>query len=88
MPFATDSSSKYAPLGPEELKFRLLDLDFKKKSSPMMQLADMYLYPLSRSGYDQLYRPLKMLREHKKIIDLVLPEEDIPHCGVKYSCFD
>jgi hypothetical protein len=88
MPFAKDNSLKYGPLSPDELRFRLVDLDFKTKSSAMIQLADLYLYPLCRSGYDQLYRPLKLLRENKKIIDLRLTDEEVPQLGVKYSCFD
>jgi hypothetical protein len=43
MSFATDNMAKYAPLSATELAETLYDLDFKKKSSPMVQVADLYL---------------------------------------------
>lgn len=88
MPFAKDNSEKYGPLMADDLRFRLLDLDFKRKTSAMMQLADLYLYPICRSGYDQLYRSLKLLREHGKLVDCVVEDDELKHLGVKYSCFD
>ena len=88
MPFAKDNSEKYGPLTADELKFRLLDLEFKRKTSAMVQLADLYLYPICRSGYDQLYRPLKLLREHGKLVDCLIEGDELRHLGVKYSCFD
>lgn len=88
MPFAQASSEKYGALTAEELRFRLLDLKFKRKSSPPLQLADLFLYPMCRSGYDELYRPLKFMRDHRKLLDCHLPEDAIPTTGIKYSCFD
>lgn len=88
MPFSKDTSEKYGPLSAEELKFRLLDQSFKRKTSAMIQLADLYLYPLCRSGYDNLYRPLKLLKSHSKIVDHVVDPEEVKHLGLKYSCFD
>lgn len=88
MPFAKDNSSKYGPLSAEDLKFRLLDQNFKRKSSPMMQLADLYLYPICRGPYDPNYHPTQMLVEAKKTIDCVIGGDAVPHLGIKYSCFD
>ncbi len=88
MPFAADSSAKYAPLSAEELADTLYDLDFKKKSSPMVQIADLYLYPMARGGYQAEYPPHVTLKENEKLIDSYLDAEDIPHLGIKYSCFD
>jgi hypothetical protein len=45
MPFATDNMAKYAPLSATELADTLYDLKFRKKSSPLIQIADLYLYP-------------------------------------------
>lgn len=88
MPFQTESSAKYAPLGKEQLADALYELAFKRKSSPMVQIADLYLYPMARGGYQQDYRPYAELREQKKLIDDLLPGEELPHLGIKYSCFD
>jgi hypothetical protein len=41
MPFAGDAMAKYAPLSQEQLAQTLYDLDFKAKSSPMAQIADL-----------------------------------------------
>jgi hypothetical protein len=88
MPFASDTSARYAPLSKQELSETLYDLDFKAKSSPMMQIADLYVYPVARGGYDAAYAPYALLREHKKLIDDHLTAEEIPHLGIKYYCFD
>jgi hypothetical protein len=88
MPFSDSSSSAYDPLASDSLKFRLLDFGFKTKKCPMTQLADLYLYPMCRSGYDDLYRPLKALRESGKLIESHLEECDHATMGRKFSCFD
>ncbi|MGL5168983.1 MAG: DUF3800 domain-containing protein [Afipia sp.] len=88
MPFADGGASQYAPLGQEELFKTLHDLDFKAKSSPMAQIADLYTYPLARGGYDPEYSPYEQLRAHKRVIDDHLNEKEIPHLGIKYSCFE
>lgn len=88
MPFAGPDSIKYAALSADELRETLYDLKFKKKSSPLAQLADLYLYPQARGGYERDYRPYQILFSSQKIIDSVISEDEIPHLGVKYSCFD
>ena len=88
MPFSEGNSEKYGPLSQEELKFRLLDLGFKKKSSPMIQLADLVLYPLCRAPYDQLYRPWKSLCNAGQVIDQHLKDEQLSQLGMKRYCFD
>jgi hypothetical protein len=88
MPFAGATSAKYAPLSAAELKDTLYDLDFKAKTSPMAQVADLYAYPIARGGYDPEYFPYRQLWDRKRLIDSLLSEEEIPHLGVKYSCFE
>lgn len=88
MPFKADQSAKYAPLSGAELADTLYDLKFKAKTSPMAQLADLYVYPIARGGYDPEYFPYKQMHEHKRLLDDVLSPEDVPHLGIKYSCFD
>jgi hypothetical protein len=88
MPFNSETSSKYGPLTPDVLQHVLWDLKFKTKSSPLIQLADLYLYPLCRAGYEESYRPYQLLKEHGKTVDCVLPPDAVSQAGVKYSCFD
>ncbi|AWL91461.1 MULTISPECIES: DUF3800 domain-containing protein [Bradyrhizobium] len=88
MPFDTGNMKKYAPMTQEELADTLYDLRFRTKKSPLMQIADVYLYPMARGGYDPNYTPYQMLRTSKKLIDDLLSEEETPHLGIKYSCFE
>jgi len=88
MPFGGVDSGRYSALTAQQLRETLYDLKFKNKSSPMTQLADLYLYPIARGGYDPTYRPYQLLVEGKKLIDTRLPPEDAPYIGIKYSCFE
>jgi hypothetical protein len=42
-PFAADTSDKYVPLSAAELRATLYEFKLKAKTSPMAQLADLYL---------------------------------------------
>jgi hypothetical protein len=88
MPFASETSLQYAPLSREELASVLYELDFKAKTSPMIQIADLYAYPIARGRYDPDYFPYAHLQANKKLIDNILNEKDVPHLGIKYSCFE
>lgn len=88
MPFAKATSDKYGPLTANQLKDTLYDLKFKSKTSALAQLADLYLYPIARGGYDATYLPYKMLREKKRLIDDLLPTDELESRGIKYSCFE
>lgn len=86
--FSATNSAQYAPLSPEQLNETLYDLKFKDKTSPLAQIADLYLYPLARGGYQPEYMPYAMLNQNHKIIDCMLDESARASLGVKYSCFD
>lgn len=88
LPFDKDNSEKYAPLGNEMLRNILCDFKPKNKTSPMTQLADLYLWPICMGGYDKNNRPYKRLKEDGKLIDCILDEEKISIMGIKYSCWD
>ena len=88
MPFNPTRSAKYNPLIAQDMQGVLYEFRLKRKSSPMVQLADLVLYPVARQPYDPGYEPFHMLREDGKLIDCILPEPDIPLRGIKYSCFD
>lgn len=88
MPFAAETSEKYGPLSQPQLKETLYDLKFKKKRSPMVQLADLYLWPICMGGYHASNVPYSRLKADGKLIECVLPEDALPALGSKYSCFD
>ena len=88
LPFDAGTSNKYAPLTNEELKKTLYDIKLKEKTSPMAQLADLYLWPICMGGYDKNNRPYRRLLEEGKLIECVLPEDAWPMQATKYSCFD
>jgi hypothetical protein len=88
MPFDSNNSTIYEPLSADEFKDALYEFRLKEKSSPLSQIADLILYPMARGGYEPDYRPYRKLREAGKLIDCVLPRDDVPRRGIKYSCFD
>lgn len=87
-PFAAATSEKYGPLSQEELNETLYELDFKFKSSPMAQLADLYLWPMCMGGYHAGNRPYQRLREDGKLIESHVDTEALDKLATKYSCFD
>lgn len=88
LPFDTATSIQYGPLSAEEFTETLVELDFKHKSSPMAQIADLYLWPILRQRYQPEYRPYQGLRDAGRLIECVLGEADVKTCGSKYSCFE
>lgn len=88
MPFDQTSSQPYGPLSSDQMQKTLWECRKKFKTSPIMQFADLYLFPLCIGGYDQTDRALVTLLNHDRIIDCVLPPQNQRDMGVKYSCFD
>lgn len=88
MPFSQNTSAKYQPLTAEELNSTLYEFKPKYKSSGLAQIADLYLWPICMGGYHRSNRPYRRLMDDGKLIDCILDESDIPHLGIKYSCFD
>lgn len=88
LPFAKETSEKYAPLTLNDFQTTLYEFKPKYKSSPMAQLADLFVWPICMGGYHASNRPYKRLIEDKKLIECVIPEADWPVLASKYSCFD
>jgi len=89
MPFDSDNAAAYRGLEADE--FRALVLGEPKgrtKRTPMLQIADLYLYPMAKAGYDASYKPYLALMRAGRLIDSGLSSEDRPLIGIKYSCFD
>lgn len=88
MPFSGGGLEKYAPLNATELEETLYDFKTKQKTSPMSQLADLYLWPIAIGGYDKGNRTYSRLLNDRKILDCHLEVEEVEHLGCKYSCFE
>jgi hypothetical protein len=87
-PFDSQSSFQYAPLSADEFCDTLYELRFKGKSSPMAQVADLYLWPLAIAGYDEGNRAYGLLKTAGRLIESRLPESQQSARGTKYSCFE
>lgn len=89
MPFDTSNSSKYGSLRAEDFRKIVKGAPERQtKKSPLLQIADLYLYPMVKGGYHKEYEPYKKLISKKKLIDSHLTPEEIPSLGIKYSCFE
>jgi hypothetical protein len=87
-PFDEVSASKYVPLTAAELRETLYEFKTKDKSSPLMQIADVLLWPMCIGGYDRSNRSYTALKDAGTLIDCKLAPEDLPHKSIKYSCWD
>lgn len=87
-PFNPTNSAAYDSLTSDDFKAIVLgDAKRRTKKVPMMQVADLVLYPMAKAGYDPSYRPYVSMMEAGKIIDAVLAPEDRAKLGIKFSCF-
>jgi hypothetical protein len=87
MPFDQSTMSSYAPLAASDFASTLYECRFKDKTSPMMQMADLCLYPICRAGYQSDYRPYLALVDRQKLINRYLQPHEHGVRGIKYSCF-
>ncbi len=86
-PFDATSSGAYVPLDSAELAKCLYEFKTKAKSSPLAQIADLYLWPMCIGGYHKSNRPYLMLMAANKLIDCHY-KPDVAIRGIKYSCFE
>jgi Protein of unknown function (DUF3800) len=88
MPFDQQNSAAHRALTAADFRSIVLGEPRRKtKATPMMQIADLVLYPMAKGGYDPSYRPYAKLMAQKKLIDAVIDPEERPMLGIKYSCF-
>lgn len=87
-PFDPSTSSKYAPLTAAELADTLYEFRKKAKTSPLMQVADLFLWPICMGGYHPGNRTYARLKADGKLIDCLLEPDRIPALGIKYSCWE
>ncbi|UPT92281.1 DUF3800 domain-containing protein (plasmid) [Bradyrhizobium barranii subsp. apii] len=82
-PFAVDTSDKYAPMTAGQFKETLYELKPKKKSSPMAQFADLFLWPICIGGYHAGNRPFQRLMQDGKLIECGMASEEWPMLATK-----
>jgi hypothetical protein len=87
-PFSVDTSAKYGPLTAGDFMEILYEFRAKSKTSPLMQIADLCLWPMCIGGYDPSNRPFLALKNAGVLIDTKLPPEQLESGGIKYSCWD
>lgn len=88
-PFNPITSGEYAPYTAEDYRRIVIGSPIRKsKNVPMLQLADLVLYPIAKGGYEPEYRPYKNIKKAGKLIDSFLPEAEKEFRGIKYSCFN
>ena len=87
-PFDTTNAMRYSPLSAEDYRNVLYEFKLKYKSSPLVQIADLFLWPMSIGGYHGENKPYRWLVSNGKLIDCTIPDEAIQTMGIKYSCFD
>jgi hypothetical protein len=87
-PFSSATSAKYAPLSSREFADVLYEFKLKDKSSPLAQIADVYLWPICMGGYDELYLPYQALANANRLVGTVRNTTGEFDMGTKYSCFE
>lgn len=88
MGFDQKNSEKYKPLSKEEFGETLGRIQHKPKSHSILQIADSYIYAISRNGYDKKFGIYRSLRDRKRLAEFALDSEHLPQMGTKYYCFD
>jgi hypothetical protein len=87
LPFDSVTSAEYALLRAADFKDTLIELRFKAKTSPPMQLADLYLWPIAMHRYGRGGLPYEKFREAGTLIEAKLSSNLISSRGAKCSCF-
>lgn len=88
LPFDKENSDKYEPFSQEQFSRTLFDLRFKAKTSPLTQLADLFLWPICMGGYHRGNRPYQRLLEDDKLIECHTDPDEHAKLATKYSCFE
>lgn len=86
--FDAGNSAKYMPLTQADFANTLGTIEWKTKSSRMLQIADSYIYAIARQKYDRNFGIFRHLRDTSRIINFALEDTDsIKAMGIKYYCY-
>lgn len=89
--FKPETSSKY---GYFDDYFKIKGLKFNNKSSKLLQIADLVLYPICQAiisvnqSSGLIYHPFIQLNDAGMLINNHIDFEQIKYKGIKYYCFD
>lgn len=86
--FDPETSAKYSPATEIDYQRTLYEFRTKAKSSRLMQIADLYLWPICMGGYTAENRAYRGLAQAGKLIEHHVAANDILTLGSKYSCFE
>jgi hypothetical protein len=87
-PFDHATSSTYSPLGAGACGDTLIELRFKQKTSPPMQIADLYLWPMAMERYKRGGRSYAAFRDTRRLMECILSDKEVISRATKYSCFE
>ncbi len=86
--FDQKNSAKYSPMTTAEFNHALLSIEGKDKSNSIMQIADSYVYAISRGCYETHYDVYKQIADNGRLITSQVPADMTEILGVKAYCFD
>ena len=87
-PFDINNASKYSPLSAEQISKCLRGIEGKSKSNPILQIADLCLYPVAKGKDKPEDKAYVALKENSLLVDSRLSSEEIKSRGIKYYCFN
>lgn len=85
-PFDPSNASKYAPLGPDDVKKVIAGAQRKENTDELIQIADICLYPVTTAKEGRPNRAYENLRP--QLIDSKVKAQELDKIGIKYYCFD
>ena len=56
--------------------------------SVYLKIADLYLHPIAKGGYDKSYQPYIDLMNSNRLINSYVSQKEQATLGIKYSCFN
>ncbi|MGL5939743.1 MAG: hypothetical protein ACRC2S_05060 [Waterburya sp.] len=72
----------------EQITKCLRGIEGKNKSNPVLQIADLCLYPVAKGKDKPKDKAYVALKENFLLVDSRLSSEEIKSRGIKYYCFD
>jgi hypothetical protein len=87
-PFDPTNAAQYLPLAGDEISKCLRGIEGKKKENPILQVADLCLYPVAKGMDNPNDRAYLAMKERKILVDTRLEDEESKVLGIKYYCFD
>lgn len=85
--FDASNSSRYQPLPQEDFRRTLASIEGKTKDSRMLQVADAYLWAISKGKYVAQLDLWRRILEKQRTVNAQLPPSEAGVMGIKYYCF-